>query len=253
MLRAIRPIASATVLEARRSRLFWLVAGLVAVDVCLAMFLRQVALIEAREIQAAIIAALTRAASVFLVSTFVISSMVREFNDKVVELLLAQPLPRYGYLLGKLAGFAAVSLVVGLLCALPLVLLAPPGGLLAWTISLSAELVLMAAAALFFVITLRHTVAALAAVLGFYLLARSMTAIRILAGTDPDGTWTDRLAEWLITGVSYLMPRLDGMTQTAWLVEHATSSALVSAIAQSGLYIAILAAAAMFDFHRKNL
>ena len=253
MLHAILPIASATVLEARRSRLFWLVVGLVVLDVCIAMFLGQLALIEAREMQAAIIAALTRAASVFLVSTFVISSMVREFNDKIVELILAQPLTRSGYLLGKLSGYAAISLLAGGLCAVPLVFYVPLGRLLAWTLSLGMELVLVAAAALFFVITLRHTVAALAAVFAFYLLARSMSAIRILAGTGDNATWTDRAADGVITGVSYLMPGLDRMTQTAWLIDPTTPPELVAAMAQGALYIAILTAAAMFDFHRKNL
>ena len=95
----------------------------------LAAFLQQVAMIEAREIQGAIIAALARACGVFLVTIFVITSLVREFNDKVIELMLAQSFPRLGYPIGKFFGFAAVALITGLGLSLPLTLWVPLGAL----------------------------------------------------------------------------------------------------------------------------
>ena len=52
-----------------------------------------------------------RVASVFLVATFVITSMVREASDKGLELLLALPMPRAVYLAGKLAGFGILTVM----------------------------------------------------------------------------------------------------------------------------------------------
>ena len=49
------------------------------------------------------------------------------------------------------------------------------------------------------------------------------------------------------------MPALDHWTRTAWLVnQHAPWPDIGGLAGQSALYIALLAAAAMFDFYRKN-
>ena len=106
MTRVIAAIARTTLLEALRSRMLWLVGALILLVFGIASFLQQVALIEAAQVQGAIIAAVLRACAAFLVAAFVVMSMVREFNDKVLELMLAQPWPRAVYLLGKFAGFA---------------------------------------------------------------------------------------------------------------------------------------------------
>ena len=56
-----------------------------------------------------------------------------------------------------------------------------------------------------------------------------------------------------VEGLALVMPALDAWTQTAWLVnEPASWSALIQLAGQSALYVALLTAAAMFDFHRKN-
>jgi hypothetical protein len=91
MIRVIGPIARTTLLEAARSRMLWLVGILVLLCLGLAGFLQQVAIIEAPQIQGTVLAAVLRASAAFLTAAFVAMSMVREFNDKVFELMLAQP------------------------------------------------------------------------------------------------------------------------------------------------------------------
>ena len=91
-----------------------------------AAFLQQIALIDTARMQAAIIAALLRGCAAFLVASFVVMSMVREFNDKVLELMLAQSWPRAAYLFGKLVGFSAAALVLAVIVSAPLAFFAPP-------------------------------------------------------------------------------------------------------------------------------
>src|SRR3989304_5921012 len=105
-LHFIFTLAGFTLLEAARNRLFWLAATVVGVALGLAQFLNQVAITESLEIQVALLAALLRVAAVFIVATFIITSMVREANDKVTELMLSQPAPRSSYFLGNFAGYA---------------------------------------------------------------------------------------------------------------------------------------------------
>jgi hypothetical protein len=235
--------------------MLWLVGVLLLLSLAAAGFLGQVAIIEAAEIRVTVVAALLRAAAVFLTAAFVVMSMVRESNDKVLELMLAQPWPRAAYLFGKLVGFSAAAVLLAALLTLPLALIAPAARVLAWGLSLGCELIILTAMSLFCVITLTHIVPALAAVLGFYVLARSIAALQLIASAAEASTvWTDRAANWIVHAIALVLPRLDEMTQSAWLVgAPPTTGTLTSVVAQTGLYTLLLVAAAQFDLHRQNL
>jgi ABC-2 family transporter protein len=250
----VASLVKTTFLEAVRNRLLWLTAVVVVIAFALAQFLNQVALTETREIQTALLAAPLRASAVFILAAFVITSMVRESSDKVTELLLSMPVPRSAYFLGKFAGYASVALVLALLCALPLSLLAKPSGLALWTASLVCELLIIEAVSLFCVLTLAQVVPAFAAVAGFYLLSRSMTAMQIIASASlHEQTLADRAVNAIVDLIALLLPSLDSMTQTTWLLGSASgASALVSVCAQTGLYLVLICSAALFDLYRKN-
>src|SRR6185436_2828794 len=171
-------LARLVLAEARRGGLPWLAAGSLALALLLAAFLSQVALTEARNLQLAVIAALLRACAVFLVAVQVSTSVMREVNDKGLELMLSLPLSRASHYLGRLAGFALMALA--LVFALPLLVWATPAAVALWAISLALEGALVAAAALFFAMTLAQPVPAIAATAGLYLLARSMAAIQAI-------------------------------------------------------------------------
>jgi len=249
----VAALARATLLEAVRNRLLWLTVILVAAAFGLTQFLNQVAITETREIQAALLAAPLRVAAVFILAVFVITSMVRELGDKVTELLLSLPVPRSHYFFGKFAGFAFVAVVLALLCALPLAQFAKPSGLALWTASLVCELLIVAAMSLFCVLSLAQVLPAFAAVGGFYLLSRSMTAMQIIAGASLyDPTLTDRVVGTIVGLIGLLLPSLDGMTQTTWLLGGTFGSVLVSVFGQTAIYLVLICSAALFDLYRKN-
>ncbi len=254
MIRVILPLARATLLEAARSRLLWLAAILCVLCLGLAGFIQQVAIIEAPRIQAAILAAILRAAAAFLTAAFVTMSIVREYDDKVFELMLAQPWPRGVYLAGKFVGFSTAAVALAVIVSLPLLPFVPLERLGAWTLSLGCELVIVAAMSLFCVITLAQIVPALAAVLGFYVLARSIGAMQIIAAaSDAPGTWAERAADWVLRGIALVLPRFDLMTRADWLVVALPApAALAGVVAQAAAYAVLLMAAAQFDLHRQN-
>lgn len=242
-------------LEARRSGLPWLAAGALVLGLGIAAFLSQVALTEGRALQASVLAAWLRACTVFLVTALVASSTLREMNDKGLELMLSLPLARSTHYLGRLAGFAACGGVLALAFSVPLLAWAAPAAVALWGVSLALEAALVAAAALFFSMALAQLVPAIAASLGFYLLARSMAAIQaIAAGPLAEASWTSELARRAVDLVALLLPRLDAVTSTAWLLYGAPAAAeYAAALAAIALYVALLAAAGLFDFYRRNL
>jgi len=246
-------LARVTLIEAVRNRLLWLTLSVVVLAFGLAQFISQVAIAETREIQSALIAAPLRIAAVFIVAMFVVTSMVRESSDKVTELLLSLPAPRSTYFFGKFAGYASVAVIVALLCALPLVMLANLPGLALWSASLVCELLIVTAVSLFCVLTLSQVVPALAAVAGFYLLSRSMAAMQIIAAAPlHELTLGDRAVKAVVETIAFLLPGIDGMTQTAWLLGAAASEALVTVFGQTAIYLVLICSASLFDLYRKN-
>ncbi len=252
---SVLPIARITLLEVARSRLAWLIGAALLASLAIAGFLQQVAVIEAREIQVVIIAALLRACAVFLIVIFVVMSVVRESNDKFFELVLSQPMPRSSYLIGKFLGVAAAGAVIAIALSIPVALLAPLSQVPVWTLSLFGELLIIAAVSLFCVLTFTHVLTALSAVASFYLLARSLAAITIIAATsEHDAALAPRLADWFIRGVALVMPRLDLMTQSGWLIGTVPDAkALTGILAQTVIYVILILGAALFDLYRREI
>jgi len=248
-------VARYVLIEARRSSLPWLAAASVLVTLGLAGFLSQVAITEAAALQASVSAELLRICAVFLVAAHVVASVVRETNDKGLELALALPLSRQAWYLGKLLGFVATGALISLLFALPLLALAAPSDLAVWGLALAAETAVIAAAALFFATALGQTVAAIAAVLGLYGLARSISAIQAIAGGPlADEGAAAQAARWLVDGLALLLPKLEAMPRGDWLLYGSGSvSEAAPALAGLAVYFALLTAAGLFDFSRKNL
>jgi len=248
-------LARAVLLEARRSALPWLALGLLATAFGLAAFLSQVALVEARELQAVVVAAVLRAGGAFLLAAHVAASVSREANDKVLELALALPLSRRAYYLGKFAGFGLVGLLLAVVYALPLLLWCPPASVALWGASLVLELLLVVAATLFFAMALSGVVPAIAATAGLYLLGRTIAAIQLLSrGPLVDEGWSQTLSRWAVDGVAMLLPRLGAATRSDWLIYGLPSASEYGmALLSLAAYGALLVAAGLFDFHRRNL
>ena len=105
-LSKVLTIARFTLLEAARTRLLGIVVIILALLFLGSLFVQHISVTETTRMQTGFLAATARMAAVFVLSLHVAGSMVREFNDKGVDLLLSLALPRAGYYLGKLLGFA---------------------------------------------------------------------------------------------------------------------------------------------------
>ena len=247
-------LARLCLVEARRGGLPWLGLASLLAAVALAAFLSEAAITEGRSLQLSVLAAVLRAAAVFLVAAQVASSTLRELNDKGMELMLSLPLGRSTHYLGRLAGFSASAVALAALFSAALLPWAAPGAVALWGVSLACEAALVAAAALFFAMTLAQLVPAIAATAGLYLLARSIAAIQaIAAGPLAADSLVTRLAGLAVDGVALLLPRLDVVTRTEWLLyEPPPTGPYALALGGLALYGALLVAAGLFDFHRRN-
>jgi hypothetical protein len=248
-------LARTVLLEARRGGLPWLAAASLALGLALAAFVANVALTERDALQAALVAAVLRACAVFLIATQVASSTLREIQDKGLELTLSLPLSRPAHYLGRLAGFACLGAALALAFSAPLLAWASPLPVAAWALSLALELALVAAAALFFAMTLAGVVSALAATLGLYLLARAMPAIQAISALPlAEETWAGRLARHAVDGIAFLLPRLGAATRSEWLLYGAPAGTeYFWSLAALAIYAALVTAAGLVDFQRRSV
>jgi hypothetical protein len=258
----LRPLGGLVLLEARRTHLLEIALLVAIAGIGLTQFLAQVALTESGLIRMTLLAALYRLAAVFILASFTVASVQREFADQGIQLALSLPLARASFCAGKLAGFAVCAIALALLFALALGVAPNPGQdapwlrVALWGASLAAELTLIAVLAMFCAFSLSSSTGAVAAVAGFYLLARSVGALQLIAATPvpKDNAWWQKPLDYAVDAIALLLPRLDLFANGTWLTGAAPGSGdLAIVFGQAALYTVLLAAALMFDFYRREL
>jgi ABC-type transport system involved in multi-copper enzyme maturation permease subunit len=255
MTRNIKTIAWYTFREATQNRLFRLTfAGLVCL-LGIAEFTGELAITETREIQAALLASIARWFLVVTSSLFVITSMVREFNDKGTELILSLPVSRVTYYFGKFIGFIALSLAISFSVCLILFLYTEPSFLFTWYASLVCEIAIIIAMSMLCLFTFNNVTVSFIVVVAFYILARSMSAILLLS-TSPileTKTFSQEFITAVVNAVAFMMPDLARFSRSDWLVYGIADANLRMVILQTVIYLILLVAAGLFDLSRKEL
>ena len=248
-------IAKYTLLEALRDRFFLLIIAANIVFFGLSLFVAELAISEARETRAALLAAAVRLFSVFALSLFVISAMLREFNDKGLELILSQPLARSSWYFGKLLGCAIVALSIAGAGSLALFFFSAPGALLPWAFSLFCELLIIVCLSLLALISFNSVTLSFCAVSAFYLLARSIEAIQLISAAPimASGSISHQFMALGLDAIAWLLPNLNRFTRTEWLVYGADSAQTLKLMAETLIYCALLSGVALFDLYRKEL
>lgn len=249
-------IARFSFLEAIRNRLFLLaIAGLVCAF-GLSEFISELAITESHEYVSAILSSLLRIFCVFVVGLFVITSIVREFNDKGFDYLLALSYPRYVYYIGKLLGFCLLSVVVVFSVSLILLVYVDLFSVMVWCFSLILELTIIVALSLLFVFTFKQITVAFSGVMAFYLLSRSMQTIQLVSESPllQTNTLSQNFINSLLDLIALILPRLDLFAKTEWLVySNIDFSLLYSNLAQTLVYLMLLSACSIFDLYRMEL
>ena len=248
-------IAHFTLLEAIRCRLLIAVIAVVAVASGLAEFLGELSITETRQAQASVAASLLRVFSICATCLFVISSVLRELDDKGLELILSLPLPRHAYLFGKTAGFAGFSLCVAIFAALPLFLYAPAAAVGCWMLSLFCEQLLLAAFSLLCLLAFANISLAFTSAMAFYLLSRSMEVLRLLSAAPvfTTDTISQDFMNIVVNALALLLPDLHAFTRSEWLAYGVDTGAVGTVLIQTLVYLPVLLSAGLFDLYRKNL
>lgn len=249
-------IAKYSIWEAIRDRFLIFIISGVLIFFLVSLFVGELAITEGVQIQAAVLAFSLRLFCVFTIGLFVITSMVREFNDKGFELILSHPVPRSTYYFGKFSGFAIVALFISAICTLCLSNYVPITLSILWSLSLFCELLIIISFSLLSLFSFNSITISFSVVIAFYLLSRSIEVIRLI-GSSPileTTALSHKLMNYLLDIIAYVIPDLYKFTQTDWVVYiFDIKSELFPVMAQTVIYVVLLSCVALFDLYRKEL
>lgn len=255
MVTQVLIISKFTIIESMRNRLLWLSLLMMVIGFVLVEFVGDLAIAEHRATQLAVLAVFLRLGAVLLIALFVVSSSLRELQDKTLEMILAMSITRSSYYLGKLLGYLQLAIMIGLAFGVLLLIYAPFEQVLIWSISLMLELALVVALALVMMFTFKQMPAALTGVFIIYLASRVVASLYVMS-QHPIIAYDNlgqRFMDGFIGMMNWILPDLSLFTQTEWLVYGSADWAqLLPVFAQAMIYLILLSSVALFDFYRKN-
>lgn len=249
-------IARYSLLEALRDRFLLLILAGLFLFFLVSVFVGELAITESVAMQISILAYSLRLFVVFAISLFVITSMLREFNDKGFELILSHPITRASYFAGKFSGYAIISLLVSFCVMCCLLVYMQDTHVIYWSFSLFCELLIIVALSLLCLFTLNSITLSFTFVFGFYILARSIEIIQLISQAPllASSSISHQFISTVIDLLAYLIPDLYLYTKTEWLIYGMQSVDEMSPVfVQTLIYLCLLSAAALFDLYRKEL
>ncbi|MCH9704771.1 MAG: ABC transporter permease [Proteobacteria bacterium] len=246
-----------TLHESLNNRILWLACVFAVIGIGGASFVGDFSIVEYKKTEIALLSSFYRFCAVFFMMVLVISTMVREFNDKCLELYLSLPISRFVYFAGKLSGFFVTGVAVAAIYTLMLLFYAEPEATLFWALSLICELMIVTAVSFFCVMTFNQQLpASMATAFFFYLMCRASDGLLLLAKSELilHTTGAAYMTQAMETFV-LLLPSLGRFTRSDWLIygDPAIVELLPLILVQTLIYTLLLSFASLFDFLRKNI
>lgn len=249
------PLVKYVLTGAVRDKLILSLLVLLAVGVSLAIFMGSAAFVEKDKFTVVFAGGGLRMAGVLGLVLFVVFYVRRSFESRDVEFLLSRPIGRVQFLLSLAAAFSILAVLLGLAEGAALLALRPNGfgeGYMLWVISVIAENIIIVNTALFFSMILTSSATAAMVTFAFYVLARMMGQILgIIDGIGHKASM--QVLEIIMQGISMVMPRLDLMGQTSWLIFGVDQGANLGFVLMQGfIFTFLILMAAIVDLIRRQ-
>lgn len=240
-----------------RDRLLATLLGIILLGIFLSLFMSSAALIEKDLFTVVYLAASLRLFGLFGVILFIVFFIRRSFEARDVEYLLTRPVSRTSFILSHSVGFSIIAVLVAVILSAGIGYLTYKTGdftgALYWSTGLICEYLLMANAALFFAMVLSSPTAAALSTFGLYVLGRMMGQLLIIAKIPPGDVPGYQLLANLFKMISMIIPRLDLMTQTSWLLYGVHDvKAYGFILIQTFVFLFLILLASLIDLRRRQ-
>lgn len=242
---------------ALRDKLLLSVLAVVVLGICLSLFSASSAVIEQDKFALVYMGSSLRILGLMGLALFVIFFTRRSFDARDIEYLLSRPISRSSLVLSNAAAFSILAIGAGML--LSAILFASGykngnlDGIFLWSLGVTAEYILVVNVALFFAMVLTSPVTAGMGVLGFYVLARMMGQLLGIVGGHAFHFPGMEILNGGMKMISMIIPRLDLMTQTSWLVYGSASiSDYAFLLVQTVVFLGLILTATLIDLVRRQ-
>jgi len=250
------PLIGYVMKAALRDKLFIALLIMIVCGTSLSIFIGSSAVVESRQFALVFAASGLRFASIIGLILFVVFYIRRAFDTREVDFLLSRPLSRPAFILSHSLAFTLLAIIVAIPVCLAVLWVAPERwsyGAFLWGASLIVEFIIMANAAFFFSMVIASAVGGAMSILGLYVLSRLMGQLLGIAAAGVSLKGGELLVN-VMHVISLIVPRLDLMAQTTWLVYGAAGDHvnLAFIILQGIIYTSLLVTAALVDLVRRQ-
>lgn len=242
---------------ALRDKLLLSFVGLIILGLCLSLISASSAVIEQNQFAIIYTGSGLRILGLLGLALFVIFFVRRSFDARDIEYLLSRPISRSNFVLSHSCAFSILALGAGFALSLIMAVMAYKSGqiegILLWSLGVTAEYILVVNVALFFAMVLTSPVTAGMGVMGFYVLGRMLGELLGIARNGPVRYQGEEIMNAIMSLVSVLMPRLDLMTQTSWLIYGTVGvSDYLFILIQTVVFLALVLCATLIDLVRRQ-
>tara|TARA_R110000868_G_scaffold53617_6_gene168006 strand:- start:1012 stop:1764 length:753 start_codon:yes stop_codon:yes gene_type:complete len=249
----MKPTVRFVIITALRDRLFVSLYGLLAITFVIAIYLSGGAIAETDRMAVVYAAGGARVMLMMGFTVFVAFHLERLYETRELEALLSRAISRETFIVAYWIGMAFnAALILLPVAAVIFFFQLSMSGAVLWMGSVLLESLVVIAFAIFCGVSLERAIPTIFVTVGFYALAR---LIGFFVGITHGIVKSDvnQVADPIMEYLSYLVPRLDLVGQTRWLVYGPDSLNIGGVIAaQLAVYVALLLAAAMFDLRKKH-
>ncbi len=200
----------------------------------------------------------SRIALVIGIIVFVVFHVRQAYDSREIDVMLSRPISRANLVIAYWLGFAIISLLLSALTALTIGFLMPTNlhGYLMWIASLTCELWLMAAFALFASLMLSSAVSSVMTSLSVYILSRMMGFFlaTVHARISIGDVHLHKILKSSLNIVSSVTPRLDFFTDSEWLIygsKHVTQDILFFS-GQTLIFVPFILLATIVDLNKRQ-
>ncbi len=244
-----------------RDKVMWGIFAMSIIGICLSIFSGSAAIVEQGQFILAYMAGGLRIIALLGLALFTIFFVRRSFDARDIEFLLTRPISRLSFILSHIIALSIMTIVAGFFISIIVGALATHYGtqtsILLWCIGITFEFMIVVNIAFFFAMVLSSPVTAGMATFGFYILARLMGQLLAIMHKTPN---PESVHDYIFNSLGYIVglisiviPRLDLLTQTSWLIYGGgILSDWIFVVAQGFVFISLITVAAWIDLRRRQ-
>lgn len=239
---------------ARRDKFILSALGVILFSGVVSLVLSMAAVVEQDYFFEAFFASSIRLVGVLSLCLFVIFFIRRSFDSRDIDFLITRPSSRISILLQFAAAFSVLAVLLTVIEVFALLIVHKfqlDQSIILWGSSMVFENIIIVFVALFFSMVLKSPASAGLITLGFYILARVIG--QVLGIVASSHIAVPKIAEWVMQVISVVIPRLDSVGQSGWIVYGGGFSKPIFFIfAQCAVFCIFVLIAACLDFRKQQ-